>query len=46
MTLNCDCSIRVVTALLEYLDLDLDTKTQTYLPHFLYNVQYNCKVHL
>ena len=44
MTLNCDCSIRVVTALLEY--LDLDTKTQTYLPHFLYNVQYNCKVHL
>ena len=40
-----DCSIRVMTALLEY--LDLCTKIQIYLPHFLFSVQfsYNCKVH-
>ena len=37
MNWNCDCSIRVVTALLEY--LDLETKFKNLLPHFLYSVQ-------
>ena len=39
MTLNCDCSIRVVTALLEY--LDLDTKTQ---PNLFASLSLQCTV--